>query len=559
MGNTDTTDDELVNHFRAMLERAMVARQVDGLESRNAIYASAREALDRHLKGQSGASDFAVADEIARHLDSLELAISQIEDELNKSEKNPKGRLAQGNSESVDPTAEAAAVEGVRGSVTDAPDQDTPPTSTNSMVKPSRQSEATGQANQNAGPDSQASDNADDGASGDPGNDQSQRPEPQPEDPQKPDTHSGDASEKPAGKSGNPRPGRDEGVKHKTQPKNEDREPAKNKHQDREAEQAASKSVEKKPQKKSDNNVAGLEPNASKNSDLTLEEKKKNTEDIKKPREKSAGDSKSNEKAEEKSTNKPETEKRSAEKPGSDDGAASTNQTEEEASLFEGAPEIADDIPAVPPPGVASTRYRLSKGAFLMLGAALVAMIFAIFVFGDPRYWWVDRRLAQTDVLSDIITETGVQEFLDTEEFEDMPAPIVRMAELSQRREITGSLSQQGEGDDRQTVVQFDELSLSLVFDVRRDTAPQRETRDIIHVEIGQTPEPIFSFGSPMLVFPNVRGISGIDSVPVRLGMRRLAIGLMEPIRPILDEEDVAFAVFTFPVRFESGERIGSV
>ena len=84
-----------------------------------------------------------------------------------------------------------------------------------------------------------------------------------------------------------------------------------------------------------------------------------------------------------------------------------------------------------------------------------------------------------------------------------MPAPIVRMAELSQRREITGSLSQQGEGDDRQTVVQFDELSLSLVFDVRRDTAPQRETRDIIHVEIGQTPEPIFSFGSPMLVFPN--------------------------------------------------------
>ena len=137
-----------------------------------------------------------------------------------------------------------------------------------------------------------------------------------------------------------------------------------------------------------------------------------------------------------------------------------------------------------------------------MLGAALVAMIFAIFVFGDPRYWWVDRRLAQTDVLSDIITETGVQEFLDTEEFEDMPAPIVRMAELSQRREITGSLSQQGEGDDRQTVVQFDELSLSLVFDVRRDTAPQRETRDIIHVEIGQTPEPIFSFGSPMLVFP---------------------------------------------------------
>ena len=293
----------------------MVARQVDGLESRNAIYASAREALDRHLKGQSGASDFAVADEIARHLDSLELAISQIEDELNKSEKNPKGRLAQGNSESVDPTAEAAAVEGVRGSVTDAPDQDTPPTSTNSMVKPSRQSEATGQANQNAGPDSQASDNADDGASGDPGNDQSQRPEPQPEDPQKPDTHSGDASEKPAGKSGNPRPGRDEGVKHKTQPKNEDREPAKNKHQDREAEQAASKSVEKKPQKKSDNNVAGLEPNASKNSDLTLEEKKEKYRRYQKNQGKNRLVIRNRtRKAEEKSTNKPETEKRSAEK-----------------------------------------------------------------------------------------------------------------------------------------------------------------------------------------------------------------------------------------------------
>lgn len=233
--------------------------------------------------------------------------------------------------------------------------------------------------------------------------------------------------------------------------------------------------------------------------------------------------------------------------------ASAPDDTFVEPGLFDGAVEIADDRPPLAPvrPKRALPALGLALAVLLLLGTA------AAFLVGDPRRAGADRRLEAIGLRPEAANPpvqvlTAVSE---TPVAQGPPPPALIEGERGAATE-TGTVTRTGVGAADRVLVAFPEAGLALAFEIGIDRAPNGTTREVIRVEVEDAPEPIFNLAGPWLVLPGEERTRTIDTMPVRLGMRRAVIGFMEPVGPLLREAGADHVLLGFPVRLESGRRL---
>lgn len=250
-----------------------------------------------------------------------------------------------------------------------------------------------------------------------------------------------------------------------------------------------------------------------------------------------------------------------------------------EPSLFDGAVAIADEDSNFSSPEALSSQ----RGASGLGGPAIVAIGVAVivatgFYIGDPRRIWIDRNLDQIrfgeelsvtpnrELARSIAEEThedGLQSqlrsLIETDAATGVTRSALPQATLHLER---GAPAEEGQsvrgaaGNADRIEVAFPEHGLELGFRVGLDRAPNGTVREVVSIDIAEAPEPIVNLSASSLIIRGKDREISIEGLPVRLGMHRVVIGLMDRIGPLLREQEAYHAVLGFQLLLASGRRL---
>jgi hypothetical protein len=232
-----------------------------------------------------------------------------------------------------------------------------------------------------------------------------------------------------------------------------------------------------------------------------------------------------------------------------------------EPGLFDGADEIPDKNADEEEPAADSPSRRSGRR---LVGLIYVACIAALTVaiglgVGDLRRLGISRGIEDvrlTEGFGRAGAETQLRALVEASATTGVAPPSLPQPTLFDSRGMPAETGQLLRRADGSIEVAYPGRGLVLSLRVAQDRAPRGTLRDVVRLDMGETPGPIVNLPAASLGIPGKDRARTVEGVPVRLGMHRIAIGLMDQVGPLLREQEAPYAILHLQLQLESGPRL---